>query len=276
MDYVIALVMGWAFERAAMIISAPNYSSPFNGFGAIDLVLHGKAKAPMSYRVLAPWICGALEKLHIERIAIYQALKILLNALAFLMVALAFGLPTAMLTAVLLLLTVKYDYWDWQAEMIGVCAGLTGSLPLAIGGGIVHGLSKETAPLTPLAYLVTTGDGVGTLLVGMATIGAMALPRLIYGKKPLYCERFQVRYNLKLFDGFADRGMWKWGQWFHTDIFIACALTLSTGLAQFARLRLDGIIPAAILAAGWTMAKADETRVFALVIPWIAFALVGG
>lgn len=276
MDYVIALVMGWAFERAAMIISSPNYSSPFNGFGAIDLILSGKAKAPMAYRVLVPAICGMVERLGVERIAIYQALKILLNAAAFFLVSLVFGMPAAMLTAILLLLTVKYDYWDWQAEMIGVMAGLSGNLPLAIFGGAIHGLSKETAPLTPFAYLIATGDGLGTVLVGGATLLAMALPRLIYGRKPLYCERFQMKYNMGLFKGFADPGMWKWGQWFHTDIFIACLMIAGTIAAQLSRPNLDGIIPAAILAAGWTMAKADETRVFALCLPWIAKMLVGG
>jgi hypothetical protein len=275
-DYVICLLMAWAFERAHMVITSHNYSSLYNGFGAIDTVNAGTAKAPMAYRVLMPWLIRLIERTGARRIAIYQGMKIVLNAGAFAAITAAFGLQTALLSAILLLLTIKFDYWDWQAEMIGVCAAMTGNLVAAAIGGMIHGLSKETAPLVPLAYLIRTGDWSGTLVVATVTALALALPRIVYGPRPMYCSRNQARYNLDLFKAFTDREFWAWGQWFHVDIFIACALTLGTVAAQLARPALDGIIPAAILAAGWTMAKADETRVFALTIPWIAFALVGG
>lgn len=276
MDYVIFLLLGWAFERAALIISAPNYESPFNGFGAIDSILKGKAKAPMAYRVLVPWLVGLLEKTGMERIAIYQPAKVILNAAAFFLIYKVFGLVPALIAVILLLLTVKFDYWDWQAEIIGVMAALTGNLPVAIAGGVIHGLSKETAPLVPLAYLITTGDVLGTLAVLVATAVALALPRLIYGDKPMYCKRIQAPYNLELFQQFTNPGMWRWGQWYHTDIFIALAITGGAAASVAIRGSPDGLIPAAILAAGWTMAKADETRVFALAMPWIASVLVRG
>lgn len=270
MDHVIALIAAWCFERAQLIISAPNYNSPFNGFGAIDLVLQGRSKQPMQYRVFLPWLVAFFETFKIQRIGIYEGLKVLMIMGAFWGISLVFGLPAMLLAALLLLLTIKYDYWDWAPEIFGVCMALTGDLRLAVAGGVVHGLSKETAPLVPVAYYIATGDINAAGFVGAFTAFGMVLPRIIYGKKPMYCERIQIKYNLALFKAFSDKGFWKWGQFYFTEIWISCAITLLTIVAVIARGSWDGLIPLAILAAGWTMAKADEGRVFALAVPWIA------
>lgn len=275
MDGLIALLMGWAFERAHMIMSAPNYDSLYNGFGAIDLVNERRAKAPMAYRVLFPWLVALLEKAGLRRIAAYQGLKVLFNALAFWSVMQAFGLPAALLTAVLLLLTVKFDYWDWMPEMIGVCLALSGSLPLALAGAALAALSRETALVCPVAFLLAGGGWPGFFAVLLVTALVLLAVRAYVGKRELYCERFQIRYNLGLFQHFRNKEFWVWGQWYHQDIFIACALTL-LGLASAWGQGWVGLVPLAFLAAGWTLAKADETRVFSAALPFIAAMLVRG
>ncbi len=274
MQALLAVVMAWAFERAQMIISAPNYSSPWNGFGCIDLVNEHRAKAPMAYRVLVPWLVWGFEKIGVRRIAAYQAWKITLESMAFYSVGIVFGAPAALLAALLLLLTIKYDYWDWAAEMFGIFSALSGNLELAMFGTAAHGLSRETVFLSPVAYFLKTGDmrgAVGLLAVAVVTF---CIPRLWAGRKPLYCERWQVRYNLELFRAFASKEFWAWGQWFHQDIFIACALS---GLAIGGALRHpQGVIALVALAAGWLMGKADETRIFSAALPWAAWLILGG
>ncbi len=272
---ILALLVGWAFERAHMIITAGNYSSIFNGFGAIDMIWKREAKAPMAYRVLLPWLVMVLEHLGMRRIAAYQGLKIILNSLAFWSVALVFGQPAALLTAVFLLLTIKYDYWDWAPELIGVCLALTGRIELAIPGAILAALSKETALICPVAFFLVGGSDPQTFALTGITALVLTAVRAYVGKRELYCSRIQIRYNLGLFLHFLHPDFWLWGQWFHQDIFIACTITLA-GLAAAWSHGVVGLVPLAFLVAGWTLAKADETRVFSPVIPFISFMLIGG
>jgi hypothetical protein len=277
LSLVLALVCGWALERAQMIISAPNYGAPHNGFGAIDLTTRKEAKAPMAYRVLVPWLVTWMEdKLPTTRIGIYQGLKVLLNALALWSVGQGFGGGAALLTGLLLLLTIKYDYWSWAPEMAGLAFGMSGSLPLALAGGVLAGLSKETALLVPAVYWLRTGDAPGAAVVLLGTAGALIGVRLTIGARPLYCERWQWRYNLGLFKHFRQREFWRQGQWYHQDIFIACAITGLVVAGALARPEPHQLAPLAILAAGWVLAKADETRVFAAAMPWAAAFLLGG
>lgn len=276
----LALVCGWALERAQMIIAAPNYGAPHNGYGAIDLTNHREAKAPMAYRVLVPWIVAILEPLFqnklVTRLGIYQAAKVLLNAFALWSVGSAFGAPAALLTGLLILVTIKFDYWSWAPEMAGIALGMSGVLPLATAGGLLAGLSKETALLVPVAYWLKTGDMPGSLIVMLGVVGSSVGVKLYVGKRPLYCERWQIRYNLGLFKQFKAREFWRQGQWYHQDIFIACAITLTALAAAVARPEPDQLVPLALIAAGWAMAKADETRIFAAALPWVAVFLLGG
>jgi hypothetical protein len=277
MSLLLALVCAWCFERAAMIISAPNYGSPYNGFGAIDLTYRQEIKAPMSYRVLVPFLVRWIERLtHLPRVGIYQGCKLVLNTLMFWSVGQAFGLNAALLTGLLLLLTVKFDYWSWAPEVAGVALAMTGEWSYALTGGVLAAFSKETALLVPVAFFLRTMDPVGSVIVLMGTGLVFIGVRLAVGERELYCERFQVHYNLGLFKHFLQRDFWRQGQWYHQDIFIAVALTGLVVAGAIAQPSLVQLVPLALLAAGWTLAKADETRVFAAVLPFIASFLLGG
>jgi hypothetical protein len=232
----------------------------------------------MCYRVLVPWVVRQLERAtRLPRIGIYHTVKTACDALAFFAVGAAFGIPVMLLSVVLLLLTVKYDYWDWAMEMAGVCLAATGNLELASLGVFVHSLSRETVWVTPAAYLLKTGDWFGSaILLSAAGMYWVFLHFVIVGKRPLYCERWQVHYNLALFRSFRDPAFWRWGQFYHTDIWIACTLSLGVLISIFVIHTWLMAIPLVLLVAGWTLAKADETRVFSACIPWIALMLVGG
>ncbi len=271
---ILFLVVGWAFERAHMIISAPNYESVYNGYGAIDSVNDRSAAAPMAYRVLFPLLVRALERTGARRIAIYQGLKVIFSVLTFWSIAQAFGTGPALLSAIILLLTVRFDYWDWMPELIGVCLCLTGRIELAIPGAALAILSKETAWICPLAFVLGGGEGVLAIPLAALVAGIGFAVRFYVGKRPMYCPRWQLPYNLGLFYQFRERSFWSWGQWFHQDVFIACALTL-LGLAAAWKAGPAGLVAVAFLGAGWTMAKADETRVFGPAIPFIAAMILG-
>jgi hypothetical protein len=274
MSILLALVLGWAFERAVMVITAPNYGSLYNGFGAIDLTVSRQTKAPMAYRVLVPWLVVGIEKLlrskEDQRIVVYQTIKILLNALAFWCLASGFGLSAALITIALLLVTVKFDYWSYLPELAAVGAAMSGNLVITLPVAILAGMSKETAPVIPVAYYLATSDWKGALATAAAVVLTMAAVRLFVGQRALYCERWMWKYNLQLFIDF-----FKWKPFYHSDVFIASAITVAC-VPLLAMRPAGWPVPWAILLAGWTMAKADETRVFSACLPWVAVYLIGG
>lgn len=271
---LISLLIAWCFERAQAMISAPNYSSLYNGFGAIDLTVARETKAPMAYRVLVPFLVIGIERLfHIpenRRINVYETIKIALQAFAFWAVWQAWGLPAALLTFLLLLLTIMFDYWDWAVELAGVALAMSGNLVLTLPAAILASLSRETALLVPVAYFLKTGDWKGTLATAAATVLTLTAVRLLVGRRPLYCDRWMIRYNLGLFKNF-----FKWQPIYFGDVFISLIIT-SACLPLLIFRPAGWPIPWVILAAGWSMAKADEARVFVVCLPWIAAALVGG
>jgi hypothetical protein len=277
----LSMVVAWCFERAHMIIAAPNYGATANGFGAIELTVRREIKAPMAYRALVPLLTVGIERLLrlplSRRVDVYQTLKILLEALAFWAITKAWGLPVAFLSFLLALLTVKYDYWSWAPEMAGLALAMTGDLALALPGVILFALSRETAPLAAVVYILKTGDIAGGLVLAMAAALVLVLVRMWAGRKPLYCSRFQWRYNLNLFFGRTKGGdliLFKWQPIYHSDAMIAAALSFLT-IAVGVMGLVGWLVPVILVVAGWTLAKADETRVFAGALPWVAALLLG-
>jgi hypothetical protein len=272
MDHVIiCLVIGLALERAQMIISAPNYSSLYNGFGVIDLVNERRAKAPMAYRVLVPWLIQLAEALGVKvnnRIVVYETLKVILNSLAIWSVWTAWGMPVALVTAILLLLTFAYDYWDWAPELTGIALAMTGRWELAIVGVILAGFSRETALLSPAAFFLKTGNPYVSIALSILCVSVLAFIRVYVGKRDLYCDRFQWRYNLGLFKDF-----FRWKPFFLSPIFCSTVITALI-LAGTAFMPTGWPIPLIVLAAGWVLAKADETRIFTSCLPWVAVVLL--
>lgn len=274
---ILAFVLAWCIERAHMIMGAVNYGTIYNGFGAIESVNQRKTLAPMAYRVLVPWLIFVIElfyrnkeKARQHRITWYQGIKIVLTALALFGVMKAWSIPVAMLVTVMLALTFKHDYWDYATELIGIGFAMTGDLALAVPGAILHGLSRETVLLAPAAYLLRTGDWVGSLAVGLAAGIPLLIVRLVVGKRKLYCDRWMWKINLAMLKDIP-----KWIPVWYGDITISLGITAVVMLSIIFYYRnLTNLIPFGLTLAGWLMAKADEPRVFIGAFPWVASAVL--
>lgn len=272
MNILMCLFLGWVLDRIQMHVTFVNYDSVFNGFGAIESVQRKDAKAPMAYRVILPWGIWLVEKLGVpdkQRVTVYETFKVLSIALALGAVWNALGFEAMVLTCVFIPLTYLYDYWDWPIEMMAVYFAMSGNVWLGLAGCVLLAMSKETAPIVPLVYLFATWDWMGTGALMLVTLGVMAGIRLIVGKRALYCERWQLIYNLKMMST-----LFRWKPVFFGSPVLALIVT---GLALLGALsRAEGLPLLGLILAGWVLAKADETRVFAACLPLAAAFLMGG
>lgn len=245
---MILFLLALCLTRVQYMATKFNQNAKWNGRGAIPSVLDKSADAPMVYRVLAAWTIG-------RRVNLYQPFQFILIWLALYSVYLAWGVNVLLITCVLLVATFRYDYWDVWPEVIGLSFALV-SFPLALLGVAIHGLSRETAPLCGLAYALHSGDWMGGGIISATGFAILWLVRRIQGKHPLYCDRWMIRKNLSLLKSLNVGAL-------ISVLFCLLALAGAWG-------RWDGLIPLALIGAGWTMAKGDETRVFSAVLPWAA------
>jgi len=229
-------------------------NSQWNGYGAIESVQNKTAAAPMIYRVLFPWLIGK------PTMAKYQALQVTFITGALLSVYLAWGLPVMLVSAVLITGTFLFDYWDWSAELIGFSLALV-SFPLAVLGVILHGLSRETAPLVGLVYALHFQDINGGLVLSFVGFAVLVLVRRVQGKQRLYCDRWMYKRNL------AELKKPHLG-----NPYFSIGLTVLSLWGAWGR--LDGLIVLPVIGAGWLMAVAAETRVFIPLIPYAAYGLI--
>lgn len=259
------LVVAFAVDQAQYLICGKNYGSPWNGIGCIKSTLAKKAGAPMVYRVLVPWLWWLLRKAGIRALEAYELLKIILLACALWSVELAWGREIAVFTAVLLPMTFMYDYWDYTAELIGINLALTGDIRLGLIGVVVFALSRETAVLSALAYWCASFDLEGAGIIACLALFIWVALRMIQGEHKLYCDRWMWKENIKAVKGMLAPGR----PWWMQSIPAALVITVLSVIGA-ATTGIQGMIPLAILAAGWLMGKADETRIFAACLPWIA------
>jgi hypothetical protein len=273
----LALFIGWAMERVQMVMCAHNYEAMWNGYGAIEITNRREAKAPMAYRVLVPWLIWLIEyiqkiiKVNIPRINYYQVIKIFLNAYVVWAVAQGWGLMVALMVAAIIPITFKYDYWDWTLELGGIALAMSGRLELAIAGGILAGLSRETAIAIPVAYLLKTYDITGAGYVLLAVAIPLITVRLLVGKRELYCSRWMIKENLAELKRF-----FKWVPWFQSEYFISMLIVGLTLSAVLITKPIGWPIPLMIVAAGLTMGRLEENRTMIVCLPWIAAWLLGG
>ena len=271
---IVALALGvleWRVVRG-------NVGAQWNGYGAMAGTLDRSNAAPMRYRVLVPWLWAPFRRWSIERgVLMYQVLKVALLAGALVVAERLLGRAGMLALAVLVAVTFEFDYWDCYAELLGLGLVLWGAqrgAPVAVAvGGVVWGLSRETALLAPAMGLVAGGGWMG--LAALTGPAALGLVQLVQGRADLYCERWTMQaYNvpdLALARERADVGP---------------ALSVAWMVATVAVVLLGrGVMPAALartawsslawLAAGWTMARARETRIFLPCALWLA-AVAGG
>lgn len=262
------LIYAWILERAHVVIAGSNYGARWNGIGAIRDTIEKKTQAPMVYRVLMPWLVGLTRPPKVTTISTYEFYKVILTAGALWATEAAFGMQVALVTAIILPATFLYDYWDWTGEMIGIGLALTGNIYLAMGGVLVHGLSRETAPLCAAAYLLKTGDieGAGILFFMAAIIHVVI--RMIQGEHKLYCDRVMLKTNINLI---RNIGMSNPAWLGSTFISIVLSVLILAGSVISGP---TGLVGLGIVVSGWVLGKGDETRIFSAGLPWAAIALI--
>lgn len=272
---ILASIMGWALERTNIIVNVmvpPSIQNENAGYGAIDDTNNRTTLAPACYRVLFPWMIWVIEKIFpkLDRIITYQALRTILMIFMFWSLMQGWGISVAAVTGVILVATIRFDYWDWPAEVIGIALAMTGNLPLAILGAVVASLSRETAPLLVVVYFSRTMDWMGSLWL-MGIVAAIMLGvRLFVGRRALHCRRFVLDINLN-----ALWNIFKWIPIWNSDIFITVVLTIFGVLAMLTFPTGWMIIPV-VLVLSWTLAKYDEARTLVSIIPFIAAYLLRG
>lgn len=269
------LLVALCLDRALLQISGSNYTSPFNGLGAVDLVNARRAKAPMAYRVLFPWFVGLLEWLYPSivyyRASVYEAFKIITLTLALAACERAVGRTGTLLIAACLPMTFAFDYWCWTIELLAFALALSGSFQLTLLAALALALSRETAPLVPPTYLLVTGDWNGALVIGIATALALLGVRLFVGKRELYCDRIMLRRNARELREYLTS---------HHPLgmdYTSFALLISGAALAVVVSGTAGaawVIPLILLALGWVCGIARETRIFTPVLLWIALGLV--
>jgi len=252
--FVLCLLFALCLARAQYLAGKFNMRAKWNGYGAIESIQNKTADAPMAYRVLIPWLIGK------PTLAKYEAFQIALITAALYSVYLAWGVPVMLVAGLLLTITFFYDYWDWTPEMIGLSLALV-SFPAAMLGVVLHGMSRETAPLVGVAYALHSGDWLGGVVIAYAGFAVLWMVRKIQGKHPLYCDRWMITRNWKELKAGKPASL------------------ISVGVSALALVgawtRIDGLVVPVLLVAGWTMAVSSETRVFSAVLPYAAAFLVG-
>ncbi len=258
----LGLFLAWLLDAVQFNVAVLNYQSIYNGFGAIDSIRKRRALAPMAYRVLVPWLVGWIED-EGRRLWAYEGVKVALMGAGLGAISWQFGPVAALIAAVLWVPTFRFDYWDVYAEFLALALTLTGRLPLALLGGAVGALSKETCGIIPFLYYSLTRDALGASFVALACWGSFVVVRARVGYKRMYCDRVMLRQN------WEDLKKLREG-WFLSPAFISCAITL-TALVCFVtgNVRGDWVVPV-LLVAGWVCGRIVEPRIFLSVTIWIA------
>ena len=273
---MIWLLLAIALDRVQLKIGAFNYGAIANGHGAIDAVNQRRVKAPVAYRVLVPWLIGGLERVapglrRYRLVGLYEPLKIGFMAGALALLAQAIGTKATLIVALLLPATFLFDYWDWAVELGALAAALTGDPWYALAGGLVCALSRETALLVPATYFLVTFDWYGATLIALATAGTLMIVRLLVGDRGRHHYGPWLMWPINWQD---IREVRVNRPWYLGEITVAVLLSLLTlaavGSGYAGR---AWPIPLAVLALGWTLARAAEVRVFSSCLIWVALLL---
>lgn len=275
MPIIVWFLIAWLIDRAQLKLSEHSYGNRYCGIGTVDGVLARNIQAPMAYRVLVPWIIGVVERLfpwtrkH-ELTVLYEPLKIAAMTYALWAASLAIGTPAALLLAALLPATFLFDYWDWAIELGGIALALTGRPELALVGAILLGLSRETAPLIAVTYVMVTGDiGRGLQILGVS-LAVLLIVRLAVGKRGLYCSRWMIAQNWHDLRALVQNVPIYMGEMSITIVLTTLTvLVIVMGAPAWP-------VPLIVLVSGWTMARAPETRVFTTCLLWVAPLLLRG
>ena len=254
-----------------------NYTSVWNGYGAIDYVIARTAKSPARQRVLVPWLVWATEWLlggkddPPERLPIYLFWKWALMSAALMVAGHFFSHAVALGMALYWALTFQYDYWSVYGECLAFLLALTGNVWLACAGALVGVASKPTFILLPFVFLFS-GGGWWTFLVGAVCI---------IGKLGIYWyqgqgegSKFRKPMNVSphyIFAHYKDKIRWYVMGW---AVIAVSLVALAHWQYMPSPFRETAWVLPVVCGMGFFGAMVYEPRVFALNALWIASLLV--
>lgn len=272
------LIVALVLDRVLLKLAFGTYTCKYTaGYACIDDVNMRVASAPVAYRVLIPWIVGAVERLcpHLrtQRLtALYEPLRIAFTALALAATERAIGTNAALLLACLLPATFLFDFADWPVELLSFALALSGDMTLAILGIGLHAFARpETAALSALTYGLATGDWFGCALAALAAIIGIVTVRKVVGRKKLVMnprEVWRLNWN-DLKHLFVNR------PFYLSELFMTLALIGGTlAIILTGRAGAAWPVPLALCIAQcvW-QARISETRSLTPVLLWIAMGL---
>lgn len=220
LELLFILFVSWVVIYADFGLTKHNLSAPFNGHGAVCNVLAGRARRPMQFRVLVPWLCFALEKcswlLPRDKVGEHPFLSIYLRVKwatvpALMWASFLYFNRTGVnpfyatgLFALFLVLAAEYDYGETYLESIFFTVAflllLSGwswafvlFLPLAFLGSI----TKETTIFIPFTALLL-GNIPAFVMSGLGFLLGQGLLVKKYGIPERYCPLIE-KNNWKQF-----------------------------------------------------------------------------
>lgn len=270
---VLALAM-LAFEY---ITVSHNYTTVWNGMGAIDAVIKREAKGVQRHRVLVPWLVGITEWAlgapddPPERLPIYLFYKWSLMSAAMVVAGYFFSPVIALGMALYWVFTFQYDYWSVYAEALSFLLVMTGDVWWACLGAVIGAASKPTALLLPFVYAML-GGGWESLYV----LAAVAVPfGLIFWRQgPSPNAGWRKPMNVAPHHIFRDRP--DMVVWYLMGWGVIVVSLVAFALSQFMPppFRSTAWVLPVICVAGFLNGMVYEPRVFALNSIWIASLLL--
>ena len=190
-----------------------NWGALFNGVGCIPAVLKGESMAPMQYRVLVPWICALFGEGD-------KKPKYLIPYLGLRWIAITAALGCAhwcyygniahtTLLALFFIIAALFDYTDIYIEVallavfiMSLYSGHWWLLMLVVLFGV---LNRETALVMPFIALLSGQWGL-TILLSIAALIGLLLPRAYYGRVDRYTELNMIPENIeRIVQHYKDR-----------------------------------------------------------------------
>jgi len=239
----------------------------WNGMLTVKRTLAKNHKAPMVYRVLLPYLIRPLLKRGWELEDAYEFARVGLLWACLVVTADYWGWQVTVLWLLLAMSAQIYDTWCYAGEMIGITTALMGNPWLAIMGTVPHGLSRETVLINGFVYWLATGDVWGAVLVTLCAAAVLLAVRAEQGEHELYCDRFQIKQNIKMLLKRPDMPVV-----FHAPYLNIIIIILSL-LGAYMMGRVGWMVPV-MLAATLTMGKLNEYRLQIPLMPFAAVALL--
>ena len=237
-----------------------------------------KSRDPAQWRVLMPWLFGATrwalggkEDPPLE-LPIYLFWKWALMSIAMMAASYFLSPIIALGMGLFWVLTFQYDYWCVYSEALAFVLVLTGNPLLGVAGGVIGGLTKNTAVVLPLVFACVNRTW-WSILVAAACYGTLAFVRFYQGNAPRY-HPYRNPMNCAFFTvwkGVAKRRylIIGWGVIIVSWIVFAHFQYMPEPYRSTA-----WVLPAMTFAAMF-FALIHEPRVMAVNIIWIVSLLIG-